>query len=68
MKALVMMGGHGTRLRPLTLTKPKPLVDFIDEPILFHILEALAKSGVDGVILSLNTEIKRELLNYEDLI
>ena len=36
MKALILIGGYGTRLRPLTLTVPKPIVDFGDKPILCH--------------------------------
>ena len=36
LKALILVGGYGTRLRPLTLTKPKPMVDFINKPILMH--------------------------------
>ena len=52
MKALVLVGGYGTRLRPLTLTVPKPIVDFGDKPILCHQIEALAKAGVTEVILA----------------
>jgi hypothetical protein len=33
---LVLVGGYGTRLRPLTLTVPKPLVEFCNEPMLVH--------------------------------
>ncbi len=41
LKALVLVGGYGTRLRPLTFTVPKPLVEFANKPILFHQLDAL---------------------------
>ena len=36
MKALILIGGYGTRLRPLTFSVPKPLVFFGDKPILCH--------------------------------
>lgn len=42
MKALILVGGYGTRLRPLTLTKPKPLVEFCNKPMVLHQIEALA--------------------------
>lgn len=45
MKALILVGGYGTRLRPLTLSVPKPLVDFCNKPILLHQVEALVKVG-----------------------
>lgn len=41
MKALILVGGYGTRLRPLTLSIPKPLVEFGNKPMLLHQLEAL---------------------------
>lgn len=54
MKALILVGGYGTRLRPLTLSIPKPLVDFCNKPILLHQVEALAAAGVDHVILAVS--------------
>ena len=43
MKSLILVGGYGTRLRPLTLTKPKPLVEFCNKPMVLHQIEALAQ-------------------------
>ncbi len=54
MKALILIGGFGTRLRPLTLSVPKPLVDFANKPVLCHQIEALAKAGVKEIILARN--------------
>ena len=54
MKALILVGGYGTRLRPMTLTVPKPLVNFGNKPILCHQIEALAKAGVEEIILAVN--------------
>lgn len=54
LKALILVGGFGTRLRPLTFTKPKPLVEFVNKPILLHQIEALKEVGVGEVILSIN--------------
>ncbi|CAF1214164.1 unnamed protein product [Adineta steineri] len=64
MKALILVGGYGTRLRPLTLTKPKPLVEFCNKPMVFHQIEALAHAGVTHVILAvsyLSDMLQREM-------
>ncbi|XP_040566152.1 mannose-1-phosphate guanylyltransferase catalytic subunit beta [Lepeophtheirus salmonis] len=58
MKALILVGGYGTRLRPLTLTRPKPLIEFANKPILLHQVEALVKAGVDHVILAVSYHAK----------
>ncbi|EFO14965.1 GDP-mannose pyrophosphorylase B [Loa loa] len=58
MKALILVGGYGTRLRPLTLTQPKPLIEFANKPMLFHQIEALVAAGVDTVILAINYRAK----------
>ena len=49
MKALVLSGGKGTRLRPITHTSAKQLVPVANKPILFYGLEAIAKSGIKEV-------------------
>lgn len=54
MKALILVGGFGTRLRPLTLTVPKPLVEFGNKPMILHQIEALKNAGVTDVVLAVN--------------
>ncbi|KAK1320421.1 Mannose-1-phosphate guanylyltransferase 1 [Acorus calamus] len=54
MKALILVGGFGTRLRPLTLSFPKPLVDFANKPMILHQIEALKAIGVTEVVLAIN--------------
>ena len=54
MKALILVGGFGTRLRPLTISTPKSIVDFWDKPIMVHQIAALAGAGVKEVILAIN--------------
>jgi len=46
------VGGYGTRLRPLTLTVPKPCVPFCNKEMVVHQIEGLKKAGVDTVILA----------------
>src|SRR5919206_1369758 len=52
MQALILVGGEGTRLRPLTSTVPKPVVPLVDRPFIVYMLEWLKHHGVDDVILS----------------
>lgn len=54
MKALILVGGFGTRLRPLTLSVPKPIVEFGNKPSIIHQIEALVKIGVNEVVLAVN--------------
>lgn len=51
-KAVVLVGGEGTRLRPITETIPKPLVPLMTRPSLDHVLDHLARHGVHEVVLS----------------
>jgi mannose-1-phosphate guanylyltransferase len=51
-QAVILVGGEGTRLRPLTSTVPKPVVPLVDRPFIVYMLEWLRRHGVDDVILS----------------
>lgn len=63
MKALILVGGYGTRLRPLTLSKPKPLVEFCNKPMVMHQIEALVQAGVKHIILAVS--YRAEMLEKE---
>src|SRR3954471_11074225 len=52
MKAVVMAGGEGPRLRPLTSTQPKPMVPIVGKPCMEHILELLRDHGMSDVIVT----------------
>ena len=51
-QAVVMVGGKGTRLRPLTDNRPKPILPVLDRPCLSYLIESLAKGGIEKVILA----------------
>lgn len=53
MHAVVLVGGFGTRLRPLTLTTPKPLLPILHKPMLEHLLGSLSRAGVTDAVLAL---------------
>jgi mannose-1-phosphate guanylyltransferase/phosphomannomutase len=64
MKAVIIAGGLGTRLRPLTYNLPKPIVPLANRPFVVHQIEHLIKHGVDEIILNLHylsSEIKKVL-------
>jgi mannose-1-phosphate guanylyltransferase len=52
MQAVILVGGEGTRLRPLTSTVPKPVVPLVDRPFISFMLEWLCSHGIDDVIMS----------------
>jgi mannose-1-phosphate guanylyltransferase len=51
-QAVILVGGEGTRLRPLTSTVPKPVVPLVDRPFISFMLEWLQTHGIDDVIMS----------------
>jgi mannose-1-phosphate guanylyltransferase len=52
MQAVILVGGEGTRLRPLTSTVPKPVVPLVDRPFISYMLDWLHEHGIDDVIMS----------------
>src|SRR5918912_4152980 len=69
MQALILAGGKGTRLRPLTMHTPKPIVPIANRPLLVYQLELLRRAEVRNVILSLSYQpqkIEDKLLDGTD--
>ena len=54
MQALILAGGKGTRLRPLTVYTPKPIVPVVNRPLVAYQLEILADAGISDITLSLS--------------
>ena len=52
MRAFVLAGGEGTRLRPYTYTTPKPMLKLGDKPILQYVIENLKRSGIKDIVLT----------------
>lgn len=53
MKAVIMAGGEGTRLRPLTCNRPKPMVPVVNKPVMEHIIELLKKHNLTDIAVTL---------------
>jgi len=53
MKAVIMAGGHGTRLRPLTSNQPKPMIPIVNVPCMEHIVRLLKEHGFTEVVVTL---------------
>jgi len=67
MKAIILAGGHGTRLSEETLLKPKPLVEIGGKPILWHIMKIYSAHGVNDFIICCGHKgylIKEYFANY----
>lgn len=63
MKAVIMAGGKGTRLRPLSCDLPKPMVPILNKPILEHILLLLKKEGITQVAITM-CYLPEQIMNY----
>src|SRR5512145_821603 len=67
MKGLVLSGGKGTRLRPITFTSAKQLLPIANKPVLFYCLEQLAEAGVTdvGIVVGETKAEIREAAGYD---
>lgn len=63
MKVVVLAGGYGTRLRPLTYTRPKPMLPLAGKPILEYIIESIASEGFNDVIVTTNY-FREQIIDY----
>jgi mannose-1-phosphate guanylyltransferase / phosphomannomutase len=52
MKAVIMAGGEGTRLRPLTSNAPKPMLPLVNRPMMEHVIELLKVHGIDEIVVT----------------
>jgi len=66
MKALILVGGFGTRLRPLTFSCPKPIVEFANQAIVAHQIEALSQIGVTDIILAVGFQPSSMMAKIKD--
>ena len=64
MKGLILAGGKGTRLRPLTINTPKPIVPVANSPFLLYQIDLMQSGGIDEIILSLSYQPRK----IEDLL
>ena len=63
MKAVIMAGGRGSRLKPLTVGCPKPMVSFINKPVLDHVLHLLKHHQINEVIITVQ-HLANQIQNY----
>ena len=66
MQAILLVGGFGTRLRPLTLTTPKQMLPVLHRPMIEHVVSGLARHGVERVVLALGYHDEAFRVAYPD--
>ena len=60
MRAAILAGGFGTRLRPLTFTKPKPMIPLVNKPVIEHVVDYLVSHGLTDIVVT--TTFLREMI------
>jgi mannose-1-phosphate guanylyltransferase/phosphomannomutase len=63
MKAVILAGGEGTRLRPLTSNQPKPMMPLVNKPMLEHVVTLLAQHGFDDIVVTV-AYLANQIRNY----
>ncbi len=63
MKAVVLAGGYGTRLRPLTFSTPKAMIPLVNRPVIDYILDYLVGYGLRDIVITTNY-LREQTINY----
>src|SRR5918998_6162294 len=63
MKAVIMAGGKGTRLRPLTSNQPKPMISIANKPCMEHIVNLLQRHGLTDIVVTVEF-LSEEIQDY----
>src|ERR1035437_4501085 len=63
MQAVILAGGKGTRLHPLTTSVPKPLVPLFDCPVMEHSIRLLAQHGIKDIVVSVS-HMAKDIIDY----
>ncbi len=62
-KAVILAGGFGTRLRPLTFTKPKPMVPLVNKPVIEHVVDYLVSHGLNDIVVT-TTFLRETIMDH----
>src|SRR6188768_1337118 len=68
MQAVILAGGKGTRLRPLTVFTPKPVVPVVNRPFLLYQIEILRRAGISEITLSLSYQPDKIIAALDNLV
>ena len=66
MYAVILAAGEGMRLRPLTRTRPKPMIPIANRPLLEHVVEAVADAGLEKLVLVVGYKRERIQSHFGD--
>lgn len=66
MQAVILAGGSGTRLQPLTIDTPKPMLPIFSKPVMEHCIELLRRHGIDDVIIALSSKTREIMEHFGD--
>src|ERR1019366_3243735 len=64
LKAIILAAGKGTRLRPLTFMRQKPMTPVGSEPAIFYLVSHLSKEGFDDIVVIVGGSLKHHIMDY----